>query len=132
MKKNSLLAQTTCFPSFGPVLFIIASRRYIYRSKMSLVPVRQLVNIKNTNYNLKKLTVVAPHMYIRSFNIPVTLLIDIKNANIKKKHLLMAQTARNALFGPLLLVLASRRYIHSSRMSLVPVRQLVNIKNANN
>ena len=68
------------------------------------------------------LFVVAPHMYIRSFNIPVTLLIDIKNANIKKKHLLMAQTARNASFGPVLLVVASRRYIHSSRMSLVPVR----------
>ena len=74
------MAQTMRFVSFGPVLFVVASRRYIRRFN---IPVRWLVFIKNTN-NVEKnllmaqttrnvsfgpdLFIVASHMYIHIIN----------------------------------------------------------------
>ena len=49
------MAQMTCFTSFGPVLFVVASHRYICSFKISLIPVKWLVDIKNMNNKIKKL-----------------------------------------------------------------------------
>ena len=46
----------------------------------------------------------------------------------KKKHVLMAQMTRIALFGPVLFVVTSCRYLHSFNVSVVAFRRLVYVK----
>ena len=59
------MAQMMCFASFGPVHLIIASHKSL---KISLIPVRWLVDIKNTNNNKKHL-LMAQTTHLMSFGV---------------------------------------------------------------
>ena len=90
------MAHTTQNASFGPVLFIVASHRYICSFNISLILVILLMDIKNslmaqmTCFALfgPILLIVVICRYIHSFrisSIPVRWLVDIINTNNNKK-----------------------------------------------
>ena len=88
------MAQMMCFMSFGPVLFVVASHRYLCSFKISLLPVRWLVYVKNMDNNNEKLT-MAQTMWNMSFG-PVFV-------SMQKKQ---REKNKNTYYWPVLLATA--------------------------